>query len=91
MFGTLEVAQAALNTDVERMVLISSDKAVRPTNVMGATKRWAELVVYYCGLLAEQSGKKKAFYSVRFGNVLGSNGSVVPLFVNRLPVVVRLR
>ena len=80
VFGTLEVAQAALNTDVERMVLISSDKAVRPTNVMGATKRWAELVVYYYGLLAEQSGKKKAFYSVRFGNVLGSNGSVVPLF-----------
>jgi FlaA1/EpsC-like NDP-sugar epimerase len=80
VFGTLEVAQAALNTDVERMVLISSDKAVRPTNVMGATKRWAELVVYYCGLLAERSGKKKAFYSVRFGNVLGSNGSVVPLF-----------
>src|SRR5690606_15274907 len=80
VFGTLEVAQAALETDVERMVLISSDKAVRPTNVMGATKRWAELVVYYCGMRAEQSGKKKAFYSVRFGNVLGSNGSVVPLF-----------
>lgn len=69
-----------MNTDVERMVLISSDKAVRPTNVMGATKRWAELVVYYYGRLAEQAGKKKAFYSVRFGNVLGSNGSVVPLF-----------
>ncbi|WP_105985233.1 MULTISPECIES: nucleoside-diphosphate sugar epimerase/dehydratase [unclassified Brucella] len=80
VFGTLEVAEAALNTDVERMVLISSDKAVRPTNVMGATKRWAELVVYYYGRLAEQAGKKKAFYSVRFGNVLGSNGSVVPLF-----------
>ncbi len=80
VFGTLEVAQAALNTDVERMVLISSDKAVRPTNVMGATKRWAELVVYYCGKLAEEAGQKKAFYSVRFGNVLGSNGSVVPLF-----------
>ncbi len=80
IFGTLTVAQAALASDVERMVLISSDKAVRPTNVMGATKRWAELVVYYCGVLAEQAGKKKAFYSVRFGNVLGSNGSVVPLF-----------
>jgi len=61
-------------------VLISSDKAVRPTNVMGATKRWAELVVYYYGILAEQAGQKKSFYSVRFGNVLGSNGSVVPLF-----------
>ncbi len=80
VFGTLDVAEAALATDVERMVLISSDKAVRPTNVMGATKRWAELVVYYYGLLAAQAGKEKAFYSVRFGNVLGSNGSVVPLF-----------
>ncbi|MFK3666652.1 polysaccharide biosynthesis protein [Ochrobactrum teleogrylli] len=80
VFGTLDVAEASLATDVERMVLISSDKAVRPTNVMGATKRWAELVVYYYGLLAAQAGKEKAFYSVRFGNVLGSNGSVVPLF-----------
>ncbi|WHS32581.1 nucleoside-diphosphate sugar epimerase/dehydratase [Brucella sp. NM4] len=80
VFGTLDVAEAALASDVERMVLISSDKAVRPTNVMGATKRWAELVVYYYGLLAAQAGKEKAFYSVRFGNVLGSNGSVVPLF-----------
>ncbi|RRD25658.1 polysaccharide biosynthesis protein [Brucellaceae bacterium VT-16-1752] len=80
VFGTLVVAEAALATDVERMVLISSDKAVRPTNVMGATKRWAELVVYHYGLQGAQAGKEKAFYSVRFGNVLGSNGSVVPLF-----------
>lgn len=80
VFGTLNVAAAAFETDVERMVLISSDKAVRPTNVMGATKRWAELVVYYYGTLAEKAGRDKTFYSVRFGNVLGSNGSVVPLF-----------
>lgn len=80
VFGTLNVAAAAFETDVERMVLISSDKAVRPTNVMGATKRWAELVVYYYGALAEKTGRNKTFYSVRFGNVLGSNGSVVPLF-----------
>ncbi|OYR07449.1 polysaccharide biosynthesis protein [Brucella thiophenivorans] len=80
VFGTLNVAAAALATNVERMVLISSDKAVRPTNVMGATKRWAELVVYYYGTLAEKAGQNKSFYSVRFGNVLGSNGSVVPLF-----------
>ena len=80
VFGTLNVASACFATDVERMVLISSDKAVRPTNVMGATKRWAELIVYYYGMLAEQAGKNTSFYSVRFGNVLGSNGSVVPLF-----------
>jgi len=80
VFGTLNVAAAAFETDVERMVLISSDKAVRPANVMGATKRWAELVVYYYGTLAEKAGRNKTFYSVRFGNVLGSNGSVVPLF-----------
>lgn len=80
IYGTLETAAACLASDVERMVLISSDKAVRPTNIMGATKRWAELVVYYHGLLAAQAGKRKLFYSVRFGNVLGSNGSVVPLF-----------
>ncbi|WP_435656745.1 polysaccharide biosynthesis protein [Brucella pituitosa] len=80
VFGTLNVAAAAFETDVERMVLISSDKAVRPTNVMGATKRWAELVVDYYGTLAEKAGHHKLFYSVRFGNVLGSNGSVVPLF-----------
>lgn len=80
VFGTFQVAAAALASDVERMVLISSDKAVRPTNIMGATKRWAELIVYHHGLLAAQQGKQKLFYSVRFGNVLGSNGSVVPLF-----------
>ncbi len=80
VFGTLNVAEAALAADVERVVLISSDKAVRPTNVMGATKRWAELVIYHCGLRARDEGKKGAFYSVRFGNVLGSNGSVVSLF-----------
>ncbi len=80
VFGTVNVAAASLATNVKRMVLISSDKAVRPTNVMGATKRWAELIVYYYGLLAERSGQSKLFYAVRFGNVLGSNGSVVPLF-----------
>jgi len=80
VFGTLNVAAASFATNVKRMVLISSDKAVRPTNVMGATKRWAELIVHYYGTLAEKDGPSKLFYSVRFGNVLGSNGSVVPLF-----------
>ncbi|MGU3574717.1 polysaccharide biosynthesis protein [Brucellaceae bacterium C25G] len=80
VFGTVNVAQAAVATKIERMVLISSDKAVRPTNVMGATKRWAELIVYQYGQIAQLSNPKSSFYSVRFGNVLGSNGSVVPLF-----------
>ncbi len=80
VFGAETVAQAALAASVGRLVLISSDKAVRPANVMGATKRWAELIVHHYGALAAEAGGNTAFYLVRFGNVLGSNGSVVPLF-----------
>lgn len=80
VIGTVCAAQAALDSGVERFVLISSDKAVRPTNVMGATKRWAELIVQHYGQMANDVGKNSLFYCVRFGNVLGSNGSVVPLF-----------
>lgn len=75
VFGTLHCAQAAIAAKVETFVLISTDKAVRPTNTMGASKRFAELV---CQALAEES--KTRFTMVRFGNVLGSSGSVVPLF-----------
>jgi FlaA1/EpsC-like NDP-sugar epimerase len=76
VFGTWHAAEAAIAAGVERFVLISTDKAVRPTNVMGASKRLAELVLQ--GLAQRQ--QNTIFSMVRFGNVLGSSGSVVPLF-----------
>ncbi|WP_028771783.1 polysaccharide biosynthesis protein [Shewanella waksmanii] len=76
VFGTLYTARAAINASVETFVLISTDKAVRPTNVMGTTKRMAELILQS---LAKEEHKTR-FCMVRFGNVLGSSGSVVPLF-----------
>ncbi len=80
VFGTAASAQAARECNVETFVLISTDKAVRPANVMGASKRFAELVVQ--GLALEQ--RKTRFCIVRFGNVLGSSGSVVPLFKKQI-------
>lgn len=96
VFGTLNMARAAMESAAEYFVLVSTDKAVRPTNVMGATKRMAELVLQALaaaesidfGLLngAPQSTvpNKTVFAMVRFGNVLGSSGSVVPLFRRQL-------
>lgn len=76
VFGTLSAAKAAVKAGVENFVLISTDKAVRPTNIMGASKRMAELVLQACAEKYTATG----FSMVRFGNVLGSSGSVVPLF-----------
>jgi len=76
VFSTQAVCQAAITAGVHKVILISTDKAVRPTNVMGATKRLAELIVQGFS----QNSESTCFSMVRFGNVLGSSGSVVPLF-----------
>ncbi|MCG9679271.1 nucleoside-diphosphate sugar epimerase/dehydratase [Vibrio sp. Isolate24] len=84
VFGTYYTAKAAIEAKVESFVLISTDKAVRPTNVMGASKRMAELGLQ---ALAEQENAKDngtRFCMVRFGNVLGSSGSVIPLFKKQI-------
>ena len=79
VMGTYYVAQAAHETGTQRFVLISSDKAVRPTNVMGATKRLAELIVQFL-----QKDSQTVYSAVRFGNVLNSNGSVIPIFQRQI-------
>lgn len=79
VFGTLNVAEAAMEAGVPKFVLISTDKAIRPVSVMGKTKRVAEVIVQ--GLNSENKTK---FVSVRFGNVIGSRGSVVPLFKEQI-------
>jgi len=84
VFGTMTIATVAGEEGVESFVLISSDKAVRPTNVMGATKRWAELIVRQKAMEARCRTDGQVFCAVRFGNVIGSNGSVVPLFKQQI-------
>jgi FlaA1/EpsC-like NDP-sugar epimerase len=79
IFGSKNVAEAADTFSVDTFVLVSSDKAVNPTNIMGSTKRFAEMVVQQ---LAQESNTK--FVAVRFGNVLGSRGSVIPLFKKQI-------
>lgn len=86
VFGTKHVADAAVNFDAEKMIMVSTDKAVNPTNVMGATKRLAEMYVQSLGhsiKTGEVLGTTK-FITTRFGNVLGSNGSVIPLFKEQI-------
>ena len=78
IIGTLNAAEAAIAADVDRFIMISTDKAVNPTNVMGASKRVCELIV------ESMNGCGTDFCAVRFGNVLGSNGSVIPLFKNQI-------
>src|SRR3990170_4511788 len=79
VLGTRNVVEAANRHGVERLVLISTDKAVRPVSVMGATKRLAEMIV-----LDAAQRSQRAYSVVRFGNVLGSRGSVVPLFKSQI-------
>ena len=86
VFGTKNVVDASIRYNIEKFVMISTDKAVNPTNVMGASKRIAEIYVQTVGKeIAEKrmSGKTK-FITTRFGNVLGSNGSVIPLFKEQI-------
>ena len=87
IFGTKVVAENALKNNIENFVLISSDKAVRPTNIMGATKRFAELILQSMQDKVDKMPSnqcKTKFCMVRFGNVLDTSGSVVPLFRNQI-------
>ena len=80
VFGTYNVANAAIDCGVKKVVILSTDKAVNPTNVMGASKRVTELIIQYF----ERKNSNTHFAAVRFGNVLGSNGSVIPIFKEQI-------
>lgn len=84
VFGTLKTARAAAENNVEKFVLISTDKAVNPTNIMGASKRMCEMVIQTMAKDAAAGKCNTEFVAVRFGNVLGSNGSVIPLFKKQI-------
>ncbi len=80
IIGTYNTAKLSDDYRVQKFTLVSSDKAVRPTNIMGATKRYAELIIQHF----DQISEKTSYSAVRFGNVLGSNGSVIPLFKKQI-------
>lgn len=80
VFGTFNTVMAARGNKVGKMILISTDKAVNPTNIMGATKRMCEMIIQYADTISPDT----TFAAVRFGNVLGSNGSVIPLFKKQI-------
>jgi len=87
VFGTKSLVEIAIKFEVERFVLVSTDKAVRPTNVMGASKRLTELIMLAYSnskKMQKQGTNNTAFMAVRFGNVLGSSGSVIPLFKKQI-------
>ncbi|QKV18768.1 polysaccharide biosynthesis protein [Oricola thermophila] len=84
IFGTEVVARVAFESGVDKFVFISTDKAVNPTSVMGATKRMGELIVRRYADEAEEKGTGQDFLAVRFGNVIGSSGSVIPLFTRQI-------
>lgn len=86
VLGTLNAARAASKSRVETFVMISTDKAVNPTSVMGATKRVAEMIIQHMGKISQTK-----FVAVRFGNVLGSRGSVIPLFKSKSQMAVQLQ
>ena len=79
VFGTLNLVKIAHEYKIDRLVLISTDKAVNPTNIMGATKRLCEMIIQSYNTISDTE-----FVAVRFGNVLGSNGSVIPLFKRQI-------
>jgi FlaA1/EpsC-like NDP-sugar epimerase len=84
VFGTLKTAMAAAKNGTEKFVLISTDKAVNPTNIMGASKRICEMIIQSLARDGAAGEHHTEFVAVRFGNVLGSNGSVIPLFKKQI-------